>query len=590
MTSNFHFNISLTVLNSLGRDLYRSVNTILGEAISNSWDADAHNVHIYINKEENYLIIKDDGIGMDAEDFQNKFLKIGYSKRNGGHNNSPEGRPYIGRKGIGKLALLSCSEKIHIITKTKDTDYIGAVIDNTQIDHDISADRDTNQHTLGEINIDDFNDFTNNQEHGTIIKFENLNSGIRNQIEFFKKVIALYYRFSLIDNDFNIYLNDELITSKELKDLVDDTQIFWMINDLKEDPLVIKLIGKDANKIKIGTDINNEISIKGFIASVEKPSMLKMRGVGEKLTIDLFVNGRLREKDILRHITSNRLYESYLYGQIHFDELDDEKDRFTSSREGIKADDEKFNKLLEELNKRIMPKIADEWDEIRLGLREDGDPDNPRKTPKQRKAQSLYNEVAKDYTDNNTENSNDDNSDVNTDSSENKANNSKVNTNNNNAKNDDTTVTTDCIKEWVEELSEDAVFNVESYTECFISENLIRKYIDEKQIELSQRAKEECQRMRDREAENKNNGGISIDLRKNPIDQCYLDMSYLANLVDKPKEGENHDLSLSKKAKEYKPVRDAVMHTSLITDEAKRKLTSVYDDIKARVKNLFYGR
>ena len=76
LTSNFHFNISLTVLNSLGRDLYRSVNTILGEAISNSWDADAHNVHIYINRAENYLVIKDDGIGMNAEDFQNKFLKI----------------------------------------------------------------------------------------------------------------------------------------------------------------------------------------------------------------------------------------------------------------------------------------------------------------------------------------------------------------------------------------------------------------------------------------------------------------------------------------------------------------------------------
>lgn len=587
MTSNFHFNISLTVLNSLGRDLYRSVNTILGEAISNSWDADAHNVHIYINKEENYLIIKDDGIGMDAEDFQNKFLKIGYSKRNGGHNNSPEGRPYIGRKGIGKLALLSCSEKIHIITKTKDTDYIGAVIDNTQIDHDISADRDTNQHTLGEINIDDFNDFTNNQEHGTIIKFENLNSGIRNQIEFFKKVIALYYRFSLIDNDFNIYLNDELITTEELNDLVDDTQIFWMINDLKEDPLVIKLIGKDANKIKIGTDINNEISIKGFIASVEKPSMLKMRGVGEKLTIDLFVNGRLREKDILRHITSNRLYESYLYGQIHFDELDDEKDRFTSSREGIKADDEKFNKLLEELNKRIMPKIADEWDEIRLGLREDGDPDNPRKTPKQRKAQSLYNEVAKDYT------TQDEFSDINQSSQELISTQEEVlvtdgieNTEVINLDNDG--VSPDCIKDWVCELSEDAVFNVESYTECFVSENLIRKYINEKSITLSAEAERECANMKARENDSKTSAGISIDIRRNPSDDSYLDMANLANLVDKP-EGRSYELSLSKKAKEYKPVRDAVMHTSLITDEAKLKLTTVYNDIKARLKNLFYN-
>ena len=140
MTNNFHFNISLTVLNSLGRDLYRSVKTILGEAISNSWDADAHNVYVYIDRDANNLVIKDDGIGMDANDFQNKFLKIGYSKRKNGNNSSPKGRPYIGRKGIGKLALLSCSEKIHIISKKINTEYIGAIIDNTQIDKDINQD------------------------------------------------------------------------------------------------------------------------------------------------------------------------------------------------------------------------------------------------------------------------------------------------------------------------------------------------------------------------------------------------------------------------------------------------------------------
>lgn len=587
LTNNFHFNISLTVLNSLGRDLYRSVNTILGEAISNSWDADAHNIHIYIDREANNLTIKDDGIGMDASDFQNKFLKIGYSKRKDGNNSSPNGRPYIGRKGIGKLALLSCSEKIHIISKKTDAEYVGAIIDNTKIDNDIKQDLDTREHILESVNIDDFGDVINDHKQGTIIKFENLNAGIKNQIGFFRKVIALYYRFSLIDNDFNIYLNDEIITPDELNDLVDDTQIFWMINDLKIDPIVVKLMNKNPKEINIGSDFNIELPVKGFIASVKKPSDMKMRGaIGEKLTLDLFVNGRMREKDILRHISMNRIYENYLYGQIHFDDLDDEKDRFTSSREGIKADDEKFLLLLKELRNNILPKMADEWDKIRLGLREEGDPENPRKTPKQRKAQSLYNEVAKDYTDKNDSNENseiNDNNYVTNDTGEISDETECI------SDSDDTTVTDDCIKEWVEELSDDAVFNVESYTECFISENLIRKYIDEKQIELSQRAKDECKRMRDREAENKNNGGISIDLRKNPIDQCYLDMSYLANLVDKPRDGENQDLSLSKKAKEYKPVRDAIMHTSLITDEAKRKLTSVYDDIKARLKKLFYG-
>lgn len=42
----FTFEISLSVLNHLGRSLYRSFATVLGEAISNSWDADAKTVKI----------------------------------------------------------------------------------------------------------------------------------------------------------------------------------------------------------------------------------------------------------------------------------------------------------------------------------------------------------------------------------------------------------------------------------------------------------------------------------------------------------------------------------------------------------------
>ena len=89
--SGFTFAISLSVLGHLGRNLYRSFVTVLGEAISNSWDADAKNVWIYIDKEKGSFFIKDDGTGMNADDFQNKFLKIGYSKRKEGKSSSPKG-------------------------------------------------------------------------------------------------------------------------------------------------------------------------------------------------------------------------------------------------------------------------------------------------------------------------------------------------------------------------------------------------------------------------------------------------------------------------------------------------------------------
>ncbi len=71
----FKFELSLSVLNHLGRNLYRNFVTVLGEAISNAWDADAQNVWINIDRENQSFTIKDDGVGMTADDFQNKFLK-----------------------------------------------------------------------------------------------------------------------------------------------------------------------------------------------------------------------------------------------------------------------------------------------------------------------------------------------------------------------------------------------------------------------------------------------------------------------------------------------------------------------------------
>src|SRR5882672_7134144 len=91
----FTFAISLSVLNHLGRNLYRSFATVLGEAISNAWDADAKKVEIFLDSNKSGFWIKDDAIGMTAEDFQKKFLRIGYSKREGGKSRSPKNRPFI---------------------------------------------------------------------------------------------------------------------------------------------------------------------------------------------------------------------------------------------------------------------------------------------------------------------------------------------------------------------------------------------------------------------------------------------------------------------------------------------------------------
>ena len=61
-------------------------------------------------------------------------------------------------------------------------------------------------------------------------------------------------------------------------------------------------------------------------------------------------------------------------------------------------------------------------------------------------------------------------------------------------------------------------------------------------------------------------------------------MNDLAYLVDK--KDPVREACLARDANEYKPMRDAVAHTALLTDVAKLKLTSVYENIKGRVNKL----
>ncbi len=543
----FYFEISLSVLNHLGRQLYRSFITVLGEAISNAWDADATDVRIYLDTDKNTMVIRDDGQGMTKDDFQDKFLRIGYSKRKHGKRSPTKERPFIGRKGIGKLALLSCAERITVVSKVRKGQDIGGVIDNSGLDKAITDDLMPNEYPLQDWDPTSLKPYTKNHEQGTIILFENINAGVRHSLGFLKKSIALYFRFSLLDESFNIFLNDEKITTRCLDELASKTEFLWVVNDIR-DPYVTHLkniFTADRNEFR-GLKISG--GIKGFIASVQKPRNLTITTADERVGVDLFVNGRLREKDILKHMPTARVVESYLYGQIHCDSLDGKVDRFTSSRESIVADDPEFAKVIELLRTKIINEVLSDWDAWRRKHRKEGDGENASISRKERKAEELYNVVAEEYA---------------------------IPGNDEAAKR---------IDAWVSELGEDARFNFGSYAECFISENLIRRLIAETKAPLTKKAEEAIAEFQLRERRSKDKGNISIELRKGNTKLSYLDMNDLANSVDK---GEVKEASLARDASEYKPIRDAMAHTALLTDEAKSKLTTVYENIKGRLRTLF---
>ena len=546
---DFTFEISLSVLNHLGRNLYRSFVTVLGEAISNAWDADAENVWIDIDRDNATLVVKDDGIGMTAEMFQKQFLRVGYSKRRNGNAFSPSGRPFIGRKGIGKLALLSSADKITVLTKTKDQSvYVGGVIDNQGLDEAITHDLEPDQYPLGSVdNIEALSGYTSDHDHGTIMYFENIKDGIRNTLEHLKKVIALYFRFSLIDDKFKIFVNDETIDDSCLSDLMEKTQFLWTINGVS-DPYAGRLL-ENFSKENEHKNISVAVSVKGFIASTKHYRDRSIHGTGERVSVDLFVNGRLRERDILRHISFSRVVENYLYGQIHFDDLDDEKDRFTSSREAVVANDPKFAKILDVLRSEVLRSVINDWDSLRISHRDPGDPDNSNLSKEERNSTDLYNTITEGYS-----------KDINKKSRK----------------------QGELVDKWSDELRGDAVFNFTSYGECFVAENLVRRYLAESNIPLTEKAKGEVAEMRQREEKSKKTANLNIDIRRIDDDLNYLDMATIAQIADRTQDTNN----LMWDSKKCKPMRDAIMHTVRLSDVAQKTLTTVFENIKARVKRI----
>ncbi len=93
----------------LSRGLYRSTATAFKELVSNAWDADAAQVRIDTNYPEfDFISCVDNGSGMSLQQFREYFAHEGIgtcSKRKGGRDETPAGRPMIGRLGIGMMAI-----------------------------------------------------------------------------------------------------------------------------------------------------------------------------------------------------------------------------------------------------------------------------------------------------------------------------------------------------------------------------------------------------------------------------------------------------------------------------------------------------
>ena len=102
---------------SIGKDLIKDLPAALVELVKNSYDADASYVKITYQKNEKELkiIIEDNGHGMSEDIVLNAWM-VPSTDFKLKQKNSPNGRTYQGRKGIGRYAVSLLGNKLELIT------------------------------------------------------------------------------------------------------------------------------------------------------------------------------------------------------------------------------------------------------------------------------------------------------------------------------------------------------------------------------------------------------------------------------------------------------------------------------------------
>ena len=130
------FKTRARALDMLGRQQIAGRPTAISELFKNAHDAYADNVEVDYYRSEGLFVLRDDGLGMTKEDFEDRWLVLGTESKLGAtvgieppptDPNKPR-RPILGEKGIGRLAIASIGPQVLILTRAKRGDRLHELV------------------------------------------------------------------------------------------------------------------------------------------------------------------------------------------------------------------------------------------------------------------------------------------------------------------------------------------------------------------------------------------------------------------------------------------------------------------------------
>ncbi len=328
MDKRLKFTYDINTIDHLGVKLYTMIPPMLAELVSNAWDADAHNVFIRLtNGDKKQISVQDDGEGMSFDELNEKFLRIGRNRREDLKCDvSAEGRPVLGKKGLGKLSMFGIGHKI-TITSIKDGFKNSFVMDYNDIHN-----RDKGEYEPEMLCVDEATD----EKSGTCITIDDISRKTDFDLENIES--GLRSRFKIFSGDFVVHIGDTIVID-DCSISEDSYQFKWIFpddyKDIKDDLL------------KFGVDKG----VVGTIYTAKTPLKSAQQG------IVLFSRKKLVQENKAFDKRGNDNFFLYMSGSFDVDFVDADMhiDNCSTDRKSLAWDNydnselEKLKALLEEI-------------------------------------------------------------------------------------------------------------------------------------------------------------------------------------------------------------------------------------------------
>ena len=262
MEEKLHFKVSSGLKDIIGKDLITNELVAIFELVKNGYDADATEINLIINSYENYIIIQDNGKGMNRNDIENKWLFVAHSEK------KDSDKVYAGSKGIGRFSCDRLGTKLKLISH-KDDEVSKLEIDWGEFEKDSLTKFEELDVTYTSLEAVE-NSFI--QKSGTILNISNLRDTW--DLDRVNKVIAALQRLvNPFVDDGKIKINVKYISSSsgiaELDEYISnnvasvlDKKTIYIECEIKEKEVSITLY--DQEKIIYSFKFENETILKNI--------------------------------------------------------------------------------------------------------------------------------------------------------------------------------------------------------------------------------------------------------------------------------------------------------------------------------------